>query len=343
MTTRRAFLGMVAASCILPFPASGCRHSVGIRRAYDRFRPGAYLSGLRIATTISSSEAFTEGPAVDRLGRVYFTNIPASQILRWDPRTEDLSVVYENSGMANGLLFDAQGRLLVCEGLTGRLIRRNVDVQSTEVLADQFDGRPLAPPNDLTLDAAGRIYFSSRPSGGIPPREGAAPIAVYRLDPDGTLHRLLREPDVDMPNGIAVSHDDAKLYLIEAHGGRGKARHIKVFDLDEHGSISNGRVLVDFYPGRSGDGMCIDERGNLYVAGGLHSRRGSDETLDTRPGIHVIAPSGELLDYLETPKDTVTNCTFGGADLRSLYITAGPMLLHARSTIPGHPRYRPRA
>ena len=81
--------------------------------------------------------------------------------------------------------------------------------------------------------------------------------------------------------------------------------------------------------------MCVDRLGNLYVAAGLHARRGTSETLDTRPGIHVISPSGQLLAFAETPVDTVTNCTFGGPDRKMLYITCGPYLLSVETKIAG--------
>src|SRR6185436_20767890 len=92
-------------------------------------------------------------------------------------------------------------------------------------------------------------------------------------------------------------------------------RCILAYDLDQDGNLSKPRKLIDFYPGRSGDGMAIDEQGNLYVAAGLHKTRNTAETLDTRPGIHVISPQGKLLAFRETPEDTITNCAFGGDDL----------------------------
>ena len=101
------------------------------------------------------------------------------------------------------------------------------------------------------------------------------------------------------------------------------------------GSLSNQRVLINFYPGRSGDGMCIDQRGNLYVAAGLHKTRKTSETLDTKPGIHVISPGGKLLAFRETPEDTVTNCTFGGKDRKTLYVTCGTKLLAIPTKIAG--------
>ena len=101
--------------------------------------------------------------------------------------------------------------------------------------------------------------------------------------------------------------------------------------------MANERKLYDFYPGRSGDGMSLDEQGNLYVAAGLHRRRGNSETLDTRPGIHVISPEGKLLAFIETPEDTITNCTFGGPDRRTLYIACGKQLLSVLTKVPGKP------
>lgn len=337
--TRRRFLRTLATgTASLAF--TGCWASGGLS---DRYRnvEGGYLSDLRIETVVEGSGVFLEGPAVDRRGIVYFTDIPGSRILRWDPRRKELSVFRADSNKANGLLFDEMGRLLVCEGSTGRITRTNFETGETVVVADAHAGHPLEPVNDLSIDSRSRIYFTSRPSGEVPERAGVYVNAVYRVDPDGRVHQLLAPPAVEMPNGIVVSPDETRLYLIEAHGGAGRARHIKAFDLTDRGTLQNGRVLFDFYPGRSGDGMCIDAEGNLYVAAGLHARRGSSETLDTPPGVHVISPGGELLNYLETPEDTITNCTFGGDDLRTLYITAGRQLLSARSRIPGHGRYRP--
>jgi gluconolactonase len=87
--------------------------------------------------------------------------------------------------------------------------------------------------------------------------------------------------------------------------------------------------------------MCIDRDGNLYVAAGLHKTRGTSETLDTQPGIHVISPHGKLLAFAATPEDTITNCTFGGDDLKTLYVTCGKFLLSIRTKIPGKAAYRP--
>ncbi len=305
---------------------------------YEGLDSDRYLGEVRVLATVDDEEIFTEGPAVDREGNVFFTNIPVSKILRWDAGSGELSTFREKSNKTNGLLFDPRGRLLACEGEAGRVTRTDMTTGEFEVLADKFREFPLAAPNDVCLDAAGRIYFTSRP-GGEDPTKGNVN-AVYRIDPDGNVEQLLAWPDIHMPNGIVISPDDNTLYLIEAHPDADHHRDIRAYDLAD-GQLSGERTLIDFYPGRSGDGMCIDAEGNLYVAAGLHKTRDTSETLDTRPGIHVISPDGHVVAFRETPEDTVTNCTFGGEDLRTIYITGGALLLSIRTEIPGKASYRP--
>ena len=110
---------------------------------------------------------------------------------------------------------------------------------------------------------------------------------------------------------------------------------IRAYDLDEDGTVSNMRIFHDFYPGRSGDGMTIDSEGNLYVAAGLHAQRGTSETLDTRCGVHVFAPDGQLKEFIPIPEDTITNCAFGGPDLKTLYVTAGKTGFQIRTVFAG--------
>ena len=336
MIGRREFLRSgVAGGLGLALTGAARRSSgAGIGHLYAGLSSERFFEGaMRVETRLGDPDAFTEGPAVAPGGEVFFTNIPASVVLGWQPETKALRTVRENSGGANGLLFDPQGRLLACEGAAGRVTRMDLESGEVTVLAGGYDGLPLEAPNDLVRDRQGRIYFSSRPGGGTEARGNVN--AVYRIDPDGSLHRLLRDPEVHVPNGLALSPDQQTLYLIDADGGEGRHRNITARDLLPDGTVSNPRVLVDFYPGRSGDGMCVDSQGHLYVAAGLHARRGSSETLDTRPGIHVFSPEGELLAFAETPQDTVTNCTFGGTDQRTLYVTCGPLLLSVRTRNPG--------
>jgi gluconolactonase len=348
--SRRRFLARGMSACIgsgtvgmiAPRLFAGAGHAAAPdSNRYAGLMTENYLGEVRVETKISEAEVFTEGPAVDRAGAVFFTNVPVEKILRWDPESKELSVFRERSNKTNGLLFDPDGRLLACEGGAGRITRTDMRTGEVAVVADRYHGFPFAAPNDLALDAHGRIYFTSRP--GTNDSSQGNPNAVYRVGPDGKVTQLLRWPEIHMPNGIVTSPDDARLYVIESHPDADHRRCILAFDLDSDGSLGARRVLYDFYPGRSGDGMCIDRDGNLYVAAGLHRQRGTSETLDTRPGIHVISPEGRLLAFRETPEDTITNCTFGGEDLKTLYVTCGTLLLSLRSRIPGKAAYRPTA
>lgn len=323
------------ATCVGVFNRS--TSAAGIADQYEGLKSEKYLSDLKILATVEDKKVFTEGPAADSHGNLYFTNVPANKILKWDGKS--LTVFRENSNAANGLYFEPNGSLLACEGGSKRVTRTNMKTGEVNVLADSFNGFPLASPNDLCCDAAGRIYFTSRP-GGEDPTKGNVN-AVYRIDSDGTLTQLLKWPDIHMPNGIVISPDNQTLYLIEAHPDAERNRNILAFDLGSDGSLSNRRTLINFYPGRSGDGMCIDSQSNLYVAAGLHATRKTSETLDTRPGIHVVSPAGKLLAFMKTPEDTITNCSFGGADLKTLFVTCGTKLVSIRTTIPGKATYRP--
>ena len=138
--------------------------------------------------------------------------------------------------------------------------------------------------------------------------------------------------DVD---GVMISPDDKTLYLVEANQQANGARMIRAYDLRPDGAVTNMRVFHNFYPGRSADGLCMDSQGNLYAAAGLNRRRGTSETLDTKAGMYMFAPSGKQLEFIPIPEDTLTNCTFGGPDLRTLYVTAGKTLFRIQRPIAG--------
>ncbi len=285
--------------------------------------------------------AFTEGPTVDEAGAVYFTDLRVNtRILKMDP-DGTVTTFRQPSNGANGLIFDSEWRLLAAEAGNGadippRISRTTIETGEIEVLADAFEGKGLHRPNDLTIDSQGRVYFTDRPDLGVPPDPDKTNVhGVYRVDPDGNVARILTEPEVLRPNGIVISPDDTTLYVIETEQQEGGARMIRAFDLAPDGTASNSRVFHDFYPGRSGDGMTIDSEGNLYVAAGLNRLRGTSETLDTVAGIHVFSPSGELLEHIPIPEDSITNAAFGGDDLRTLYVTAGKTLFSIRTDIAG--------
>ena len=291
---------------------------------------------LEIATSVS----MLEGPARDPQGNVYFTDILTQRIMRLGTDGK-VTIFREKSNVANGLVFDLQGRLVAAEGSTSptaersgletggipRVTRTDLKTGTIEVLADKYEGKPLSGPNDVTIDAKGRLYVTDSDGG-----------AVYRIDAPGKVARILARPDIQRPNGIQISPDDKILYLVEANGARDGARLIRRYDLQPDGTVRNMRVLYNFYPGRSADGISIDTRGNLYAAAGLHRTRGTAETLDTKCGVYVISPQGKLLKFIPVPEDYITNTAFGGADMKTLYITAGKTLYRMRNDIAGLPR-----
>lgn len=332
-STLLAFTQHSVAVLAITIIAAGLQVTPSQAADYSGLKSDKYLGAVEILAKVEDDEVFTEGPAAAPDGSVLFTNVPVSKILKWSPQTKQLTVFREKSNETNGLYFAPDGSLLACEGGAARVTRTDAKTGKITVLAEGYQGKRLAKPNDLCMDGQGRIYFTSR--SGVEDPEGENVKGVYRIDTDGSLHQILAWPEVHMPNGIVTSPDNKKLYLIEAHPDADHHRDIRVYDLNPNGSVSNGRVLINFFPGRSGDGMCIDAEGNLYVAAGLHKTRGTSETLDTKPGIHVISPQGKLLAYRETPEDTITNCTFGGKDRKTLYVACGSLLLSIPTKIAG--------
>lgn len=283
--------------------------------------------------------AFTEGPAVDERGNVYFSDIENNRILKLAP-DGTRSVFREPSFRTNGQAFDQRGRLYHCEGAEfgpgggRRVTRTSLDSGDYEILTDRFAGARYNSPNDVCVDGLGRVYFTDPRYGDRADMEMKQE-GVYRIDQDGSVSRILEQPGVQRPNGIAVTQDSRTLYVVDSCPVPGGNRKIWCFDLDERGAPENQRCLFDFAPGRGGDGMRLDLAGNVYVAAGIHHPRGPHETADVPTGIYVIAPDGVLKGRIPIGEDVLTNLAFGGADGRTLYITAGKTLFVTRVGIPG--------
>ena len=284
--------------------------------------------------------AFTEGPAADAAGMVYFSDIINNRIMRFDSRTGKSAVWRTESGRANGLLFDPRGRLLTCEGNEfgggggRRVTRTDLSTGAMEVLTDRFEGCRYNAPNDIAACSNGRIFFTD-PCYDDRSTMELTHDSVYRIDPDGSVTRVLTQPDIQRPNGIALAPDERTLYLVDSCPVIGGNRKLWAFDLANHGALSGQRLVFDFAPGRGGDGMAVDCEGNLYVAAGIRRPRGPHETGDVPPAIYVLTPGGELRGRIPVPEDVLTNVTFGGEDLRTLYVTAGKTLFQFRGKIPG--------
>jgi len=283
--------------------------------------------------------AFTEGPAVDAEGNVFFSDIMGNRILKLG-RDGRCAVFREPSRRTNGQTFDREGRLYHCEGAEfgpgggRRVARTDLATGAYEVITERFEGRRYNSPNDICVDGRGRIYFTdplySDRSIMEMKEEG-----VYRIDLDGKARRILSQPHIERPNGIAVTQDSKTLYLVDSCPTAGGNRKIWSFDLDEKGELRGQRLVYDFAPGRGGDGMRLDMEGNLYVAAGIMVPRGPHETADVPPGVYVISPDGKMLGRIPVYEDTLTNVAFGGDDGRTLYITAGKSLYSRRVAVPG--------
>jgi gluconolactonase len=289
--------------------------------------------------TIATCVAFTEGPAVDASGNVYFSDIENNRILKLAPDGRR-SVFREPSHRTNGQTFDREGLLLHCEGAEfgpgggRRVTRTDLTTGQNTVLTDRYDGVRYNSPNDICVDGQGRIYFTD-PCYGDRSQMEMEFEGVYRIDLDGRVTRILVQPTVQRPNGLAVTQDSRRLYVVDSCPLPGGNRKIWSFDLDGAGKPSNQRLVYDFAPGRGGDGMRLDVEGNLYVAAGILCPRHGSETADVEPGIYIITPAGVLRERLPVPEDVLTNLAFGGPDGRTLYVTAGKTLFTTRVEVPG--------
>jgi gluconolactonase len=305
--------------------------------------------GLVAKETVAAPAAvlcFLEGPAVDADGNVFFSDIAGNRILKMDAKGT-VTTFRADSGRTNGNCFDAEGRLISCEGGEQgpgrrRIVRTDMKTGEVTVLTDKFEGKRYNSPNDCCVDAKDRIWFTD-------PRYGADRSdlemdveAVYRIDTDGKVHRMLTQKEINRPNGIVVSPDDKTLYVIDSHPKEGGNRKIWAFDLSANGSLSKQRLVYDFGKGRGGDGMRVDMKGNLWVAAGINRSRGNTgETLDVPAGVYVISPEGKLLGRIPIPEDLTTNVAFGGPERKTLYVTAGRTLYKFPVRVSGYAVYPP--
>jgi gluconolactonase len=265
-----------------------------------------------------------EGPSWDPSGWLYFSG--QGKISRWRPGGQ-VEVFRENAGV-NGTLRDPQGRLVTNESGARRVTRTERD-GSIVVLAETYEGKRFNSPNDLAIDSRGRIYFTD-PRYGRRDNMELTEEAVYRIDAPGKVVRILGTPELERPNGILVSPDDRYLYVADNNNNKvGGARKLWRFDLKRDGTADpkSRKLVFDWRDARGPDGLKMDSKGLLYVAAGLNKPHPPYETADPlKGGVYVITTGGKLVEFIPIPRDEVTNCAFGGADLKTLYITAGGSL-----------------
>jgi gluconolactonase len=259
----------------------------------------------------------TEGPAWDGSG-LLFTDISNNQIMRYDPQTGGYRVFRSGTNGANGLMLDREGRLYACEGkAAGRRVVRYESDGSVTVLADHFGGKRLNSPNDLAIDASGRVWFTD-PGYGLKDEDRELDHdSVYRLTPSGAAWNIERVTfDTTKPNGILIAAAEDTLYVAQSDHAVTARRELRAYPIRADGTLGPYRVLHDFGAHRGIDGMCLDTDGNIIATAGW-------EVSGPGPMIYVFAPNGRVLETHPVPSDRPTNCTFGGPQLSTLYVTAG--------------------
>lgn len=255
---------------------------------------------------VAGGFTFTEGPAADAEGNIFFTDIINNRIHKWSLDGK-LTTFRENSGAANGLYFDKDGNLLVCEGGGRRLISIDPNEQVT-VLADSYQDKKFNSLNDLWIDPKGGIYFTDPRYGSRDNMEQDGEY-VYYLTPDhkNTIRVI---DDMVRPNGL-IGTPDGKLLYVADHGDR----KTFVYTINSDGTLSNKKLFAP----EGSDGMTMDNEGNVYL---------------TMNGVAVYNSDGQKIETIQVP-EWPANVTFGGKDNQTLFITARNSLYSIRMRVKG--------
>jgi sugar lactone lactonase YvrE len=295
------------------------------------------IMATQLTDIVESSEAerlatgfvFTEGPVWHPDGYWLFVDVRANLIYRLTPGGRP-EIIREQSGSSNGMTFDRQGRLLICEGDNRQVTRREPDGRYTP-LAQRLGGKRLNRPNDIVARSDGSIYFTD-PGGRLTPQERELDFSgVHRIASDGTLTNVTAE--TEYPNGIAFSPDERVLYVAitrrdercieeKARGQVCTHQCIRAFDVAADGSLSNNRIFANMASAADGvpDGMKVDVEGRVYCTG--------------PEGVWVFDASGHHLGIIRLP-EIPANCAWGGPDHRTMLFTARTSIYAMRMKTPG--------
>jgi len=259
---------------------------------------------------------FTEGPADDGQGNLYFSDIPADRIYKIDAKGES-SVFLEPSHHTNGLMVNAAGNIVACE-MDGRIVEIDAKTKKVNALTDTYDGKRYNAPNDLVLDSSGGVYFTD-PRFRAPEPWPQGKEAFYYRDAKGKVTRL--GDNLPAPNGVILSTDEKTLYVIPS-----MQKQMMAYPVLGPGKLGEGKVFCELQQkdekgNGGGDGLTIDSQDNLYITSGL--------------GIQVFDKSGKHLGNIAFPEQPA-NCTFGGKDDKTLFVTARTGVYAVEMEATGH-------
>jgi gluconolactonase len=258
---------------------------------------------------IATGYGFTEGPAGDSQGNVYFSDGQNNSIYFYEAG-KGVRLFVNDSTDANGQMFNSKGELYTCEGAAYRIVKFDVLTKKKTVLASEIDGQHFNEPNDLAIDEVDGFYFTD-PCYSHRKQKAVMKEDVYYVSPQGKVARV--STVCQQPNGVRLSADCKTLYLADCRG-----KKIYKYDVTSPGVLANEIKWIDL-PGNP-DGMTLDEHGNLYVACG-------------RVGVCVCSPLGKIIGIIKVPY--VSNVTFGGKDFRTLFITSGKDFLAIETKVRG--------
>jgi gluconolactonase len=304
-------------------PLSGSRYPDPHIEALDKSFKGS--PGTGAVERLATGFRWAEGPVYFPAGRfLLFSDIPNNRMMRYSEDDGHLSVYRQPSMNSNGNTIDRQGRLVTCEHSGRRVTRTELDGSIT-VIADKYQGKKLNAPNDVAVATDGSIWFTDPGYGIKGDYEGLKePFEqdkhnVFRVDPKSGELKVVAD-DFVMPNGIAFSPDEKKLYVIDTGLTEGDTNPawIRVFDVDmDAGKLSNSKVFAnDFAPGFT-DGMRVDADGNVWCSMGWGDPK--------EDGVRCYNPDGHLIGKIHLP-ETVANLCFGGQQRNRLYICGSTSL-----------------
>ena len=252
-----------------------------------------------VLTKLSDQYSFTEGPAVDKKGNIYFTDQPNNRIMKWSVNDE-LSVFMENAGRANGLYFDHAGNLLACADEKNEIWKIDQNKNYT-VLVNNFEGKRLNGPNDLWIDPKGGIYFTDPFYQRDYWKHTSKEIekeCVYYLSPDKS--KIINvDNELVKPNGIIGTLDGKMLFVADIGASKTYS-----YTINNDGSLGKKTLFTE----SGSDGMTIDASGNIYLTG---------------KGVTIFNPQGEKIAHIDVPEPWTANVCFGGKKFKTLFITAG--------------------